>query len=725
MGSSAYEYCKLGEGSDAFRLVDLLPGDLSDDIHVRIFSANATEYKQPDRRFPLHHIKAQLPKDWTVRESAEGDYMFKCRNGGEWQLTPPDGLFEKYQYILVGADDDGDNSPGSRPDNSARYEALSYTWGLGPDTEVAFVQDSTSTRTLKIRSNLAVALRNLRDKQRSRILWIDAMCINQQDEAEKSTQVGRMGSFYRHACRVIVFLGLASNDSRVALSTLEHLGGQVAYTPVGTRTRSIEATDGKWFSRSTDLGYDDATWSAISELLRRDWFSRLWIVQEVRLACRRSTVQCGRDSISLFLFVRAIRCLKGKTWLPSVDVRSCVANATRLFTHNKVEFLSSLLILSCEQQCSDPRDKLLGILSLLPESFASKLSTSTAYALSPAELYKDMVLTHFRYIHRLELLQFCYQAGRRLNCPSWVPDLSSRLPVTLRCRPSQFASGCSQAVVSFGPPDLLFVLSVSCDVVSQVSRPLEVNSADAIQRINTWQPDNLMTAQYPTSISLLEAHAITLRMNKFQDRQRFVKGTKPTFDSWLATNRVSGLWGKLPRSLTKKKQASLAHAIQCCEGRMYIHTREGYIGLAPSDTQVGDVIVVFLGCDSPIVLRLGKGNQFTVVGECFVHGLHDANSLLGPLPKPWRIRNKLELGEHPRRRYYFFNSDTGEDTLDDPRLGSLGPWVRKEYRDRMDEAEIGEYFENSETGELMNSDPRLVPSALTQRGVKLKLFTLQ
>ena len=72
------------------------------------------------------------------------------------------------------------------------YEALSYTWGRPIFPELLHTHDGV----LKITENLALALRGLRFKNRIRYLWVDAVCINQNDATDKNRQVAMMDSVY-------------------------------------------------------------------------------------------------------------------------------------------------------------------------------------------------------------------------------------------------------------------------------------------------------------------------------------------------------------------------------------------------------------------------------------------------------------------------------------------------------------------------------------------------
>ncbi|KAK7999231.1 hypothetical protein PG991_014906 [Apiospora marii] len=89
-------------------------------------------------------------------------------------------------------------------ESTIEYEALSYTWGdQQPSRDI-----TCNGAMLRVTENVHLALRRLRsDQGQQRTLWIDALSINQQDEAEKTAQVSEMGLIYTRAKRVNVWLG--------------------------------------------------------------------------------------------------------------------------------------------------------------------------------------------------------------------------------------------------------------------------------------------------------------------------------------------------------------------------------------------------------------------------------------------------------------------------------------------------------------------------------------
>jgi len=129
---------------------------------------------------------------------------------------------------------------------------------------------------LQITNNLAVALRHLRLRKKSRTLWVDAICINQDDPVERSAEVLEMGSIYRNAQQVVIWLGPASHDSDLALQTLRRVGEAVDYMP---EKNTIGGQPGSWLETIQNddgaiISHADC-WFAIKDFLSREWFSRL------------------------------------------------------------------------------------------------------------------------------------------------------------------------------------------------------------------------------------------------------------------------------------------------------------------------------------------------------------------------------------------------------------------------------------------------------------------
>ena len=196
-----------------------------------------------------------------------------------------------------------------------KYEALSYTWGEERSPLPVIVKSHGSKRKfIEVRQNLATALTYLRHKSEARVLWIDALCINQEDMEERSSQVARMADIYRLAHRVVVWLGPESEVDRSseALSTLRSIGSQIE---VDWMTKEIRATNegaSSWVDTTIPLTLDQNSLNSLLMVISRPWFDRIWVQQEIALANEHAVLICGHDSITRRHFMNALFCFHSK-----------------------------------------------------------------------------------------------------------------------------------------------------------------------------------------------------------------------------------------------------------------------------------------------------------------------------------------------------------------------------------------------------------------------------
>jgi hypothetical protein len=95
---------------------------------------------------------------------------------------------------------------------------LSYVWGdIRDSANITF-----DGRTVSVTKSLETALRHLRYPDKSRTLWVDYVCINQEDIQERSQQVAKMGSIYEQATSVLIWLGLATLNSGVGMEIIRY-----------------------------------------------------------------------------------------------------------------------------------------------------------------------------------------------------------------------------------------------------------------------------------------------------------------------------------------------------------------------------------------------------------------------------------------------------------------------------------------------------------------------
>ena len=586
-----YQYSPLADPLRDIRLIELLPGEFEEEICIKIFHVPMCEAaKLADNRLALAQLREVLPEPWLVRATVEGRYIFENPHNlgrGSWQWACPAKNLSPSSYLYP-----GDGAEGFQP----RYEALSYTWGEVDDRGTIMVEAQQSTvgrsakgRQLRVGKNLIVALRHLRDPKTTRTLWVDALCINQKDKNEKPGQVRRMRDIYRFAYKVVAWLGLEADSSRHAIQTLKYIGGQVEYLEGGHLCPSPDAVEENWHDPGTELPYESQTWDAVYSLFCRGWFDRVWIIQEILLADSRALIQCGYDTIPFTIFRKAATCIKENHHASKLETRlrylAKITNPSVGLPFDRV------LRLPTQRRCKDPRDYIYGVLGLAPKKLAAKFRPN--YSNSVSQVYTEMTLLYSNHIQRLDILQRAYQYGRRLETPSWVPDLTARLPRKFPCS-GQFSAGFSRAHFTFEAPVTLSALGVQCTLVTAVSSKLSSEGEAASSTIRAWQPENMTTVSYPNNETLQRAHLMTLRKGRVRERWVGWKNIYPSFEDWERA-WLHFTWGDAVKGTDESPTtASVDHhirdAINLCIGHAYVRTDKGYVGTVPLDAQIGNYV---------------------------------------------------------------------------------------------------------------------------------------
>ena len=147
-------------------------------------------------------------------------------------------------------------------DGGIPYDALSYTWGDNKKTATIQINGMKA----RVTENLFLALERLRLADGDRILWIDAVCIDQGHDKEKGHQVQQMGDIYQTAERVIIWLGTGTEDSDVLMEFL------------GTLPLNAE---GYSASQLVPHGLQARYRELMKKLLDREWFKRICLWVEV------------------------------------------------------------------------------------------------------------------------------------------------------------------------------------------------------------------------------------------------------------------------------------------------------------------------------------------------------------------------------------------------------------------------------------------------------------
>lgn len=555
------------------------------------------------------------------------------------------------------------------------YEALSYAWGSTEDP-VDIEIGPNEKGTLAITQNLAVTLPYLRYADKVRTLWIDAICINQQDLGERSRQVKRMADIYSLADRVVVWLGPEKDNSAKVSHLMSDLSSEIKVdyeTRIVTPASSVSAVH--FSDDDSDLPYSSDDALGIDALIRRPWFSRLWIWQEIRLARNNPIVVCGTDTIPWASLRQAIFCLARKRWatihvplIPVVALQRRLSIILELCDSSPNCSIGSLIRDTATCKCSDPRDRIYAVQSLPHHGLDRGLKIEPDYTKDTAQVYQDFFLLHAG-AGSLEMLRFCeLKNDGPTEMPTWVPNWAE----TDAPKPlwnSGAACAKIEAVTRYQGDRVLRAAGV---VFATVSSVLEMT---VIKDYHEGFGQILRLAEQIRRLSgcCFECHSVidafcrTLCANLFRNRYHPPAASCPSFNDSREAVLEIVRDQKCPSVIAANRRLYFDIVWASCQKRSFIITDEGHIGIAPKATKPGDRVCALLGCEMPLVLRTTSNLHFQVVGECYVDGMMDGEAFLGPVPdnyQPLFFRPDVKGGA-----YAFMNQQTGNIHYNDPRIG--------------------------------------------------------
>jgi hypothetical protein len=284
-------------------------------------------------------------------------------------------------------------------DVKLEYEALSYTWGAQYPKQRAFCRNPPSA--LEVTQNCYSALRRLRNDS-VRQIWIDAICINQEDNDERGAQVRMMDRIYARASQVIVDLGEETPGCRLLFTELMEADKSKTQTGEYMRPRP-----------------SDRIIEELECLYRRPWFSRIWVVQEV-VANSNVTIMCGASQSSWSALLSCDYGFKN-TRVTVEDPPILRIKRRSLRGYRYLNGLWRILVDTRALFASDPRDRVFAVLSLLGSNLDIKdqlvdynQSTEAIFIKVGKLLLSNVglrLLTVLRYGHHREM-------------PTWIPDWS-------------------------------------------------------------------------------------------------------------------------------------------------------------------------------------------------------------------------------------------------------------------------------------------------------------
>jgi hypothetical protein len=536
------------------------------------------------------------------------------------------------------------------------YWAVSYTWGSSKTTHslVLSLPDSSERCHLSINSNCAAVLKLLAPN-RIRFVWIDAICINQQDNAEKEQQVPLMTKIYSGASQVVGYIG--DESARLTGNFLLRLLQYCTH----------EASKGTL--RFDSLGCPDE-WRALQTYYESEYWRRAWIIQEIVLSPSLIFVNpAGSFSWKHFCYV-ATQLTEGfvvfkrqENFWPSFEVQLVViAELAASVGHMKdvlarndrsqwptvAELLDSWDVMSA----TNPRDQVFAMLGLSSNAHEPALRPNYSEAVTVQEIYTNVAAFYLKRGSLRLLLKagLAYKDGEAMpNVPSWVADLS--VSVKRRRSGNWVADKDREAVCQlelFFSPDVkeLHLLASIVDGLAVTSGrvpksgfadPTLQNEARSKKTVDGYVSVYEKTKQmveecaqdpYQPRMSRAEAHWRTMLLDWFDSKSPAPASAgdalQHTMQQLRATAQASGRGysGGMRRRLRPKKGLkSMNPGIYHWLGYDFALSRRGYMAWVPPGSREGDILCFFSGCRVPFLVRPEDDNgTFILIGDAYVQG---------------------------------------------------------------------------------------------------------
>ncbi|KAJ4359635.1 uncharacterized protein N0V89_000190 [Didymosphaeria variabile] len=508
------------------------------------------------------------------------------------------------------------------------FEALSYTRGYNNAQNPI---DIDGDRFI-VHGNVYQALLELRKPKAYRTFWIDAICVDQQDEYEKKRQVRLMKSIYSKAERVVVWFPppRGTTDQIIGLIRELHLWGW--------ETAKSIIEDKEWHRLKA------ADWIALRDFLAHPWWSRVWTLQEVVLA-REIVLQLGTQ----------IEWMRG------------------LLRSGKELSLLDLLLHCWERKATDTRDCIYGLFALSSDIDAGVLDLEINYNAAVAEVLTGAVNEVLLKHGTLELFSNAGVGFPRTlkGLPSYVPDWSNiniaakplyylfdegRQTLTLQEKGVRLhSSGQLQVSVYF----LENVAEVSSEPLTGMKGAQDNEKCLAwlteVERMTKYGSVRTQGARDPYtpipplkgSMSVFEAFWRTLVANRsirwfqpppfvlhaylgYKNGLSKACGGRPVTTPFTNADEEALRYPVPPEDLAVLEKDWIDTMRITTYGRSFCLTNDGRIGLVPPGTKPGDHICLLEGGAVPYVMRPyiapnlpgpQKEPSFQLVGECYIHGV--------------------------------------------------------------------------------------------------------
>ncbi|KIX97171.1 uncharacterized protein Z520_07285 [Fonsecaea multimorphosa CBS 102226] len=569
-----------------------------------------------------------------------------------------DVLMCSLKFVCLTEDDDTNHN---EDDDTNQYEAVSYCWGeLHPRMRV-YIDNGY----VMAGRNIGFALVYLRRTDRTRRLWIDALCIDQLDLDEKASQIGQMSRIF----------GTARQQIASKWETIEEL----------------KKTKGIYWRYALSLDLPD--FQKILQFFCNQYFERIWVVQEVAKA-RFAILQCGQDTMPWDDLAMAFHVL-AKVYLPSgFPIHPNVAT-TRLLTQlaylGGIQGKLSFLLREFSVRIAEnPLDKIFALIGMLsPEDRARMPEIAPNYHVEVRNLYMDAAYYCILQDCNLDILSTCQAQNHRIaNLPSWTPDWSfnyrdpsptETIPmVNILRRFCHFRASDEAPCNAIRVGSSLALTGYVIDELEFLAEPLTIAQQRKFNHANTTMQVYNEHYEYRVMWLCLLERAVQARLEAGW-RRLFDKHKRPSWLSasvpeeayWLTITALDSrrLWETQRIRLDEDhvKRAYAVHKMLTTPTRLFVclhmgltivalweylltammtilrnigwtklssrdlplHTHGRRMGWTkkrrfanlPEDACLGDVVALVAGAKVPLILRPRGSDMFEIVGDAYVYGI--------------------------------------------------------------------------------------------------------
>ena len=513
-------------------------------------------------------------------------------------------------------------------------------------------------------------------------IWIDQICINQADTSERSSQVRLMKKIYSQAIRTLIWLGPELGSSSTAWEFVDHIYN-VFRTQNPDIATSSDIPPGIYSNDShTSLGlpeWNDVRWTYLRDLVGLDWFSRIWVIQEVVLSPKDPIILHGKVSYRWHRLAWVAAWMRRSGYTRLADIPQNLLNVdtiSNLRHPNRRWPLDALLSYTQNKfHATDQRDKIYGLLGLAAESQEpSQLPDPLRpdYESDVREVYLRVARFLTEKSGSLSLWSRAYGARRsslHLKLPSWCPDWSDLSVSNSELEKSlswvHFQDTTRPAYLGFPEHYLASAgLKLKHHKVADNSKfRLSGMVVDRVIRVAPFNADNSSRQKFDEifesqlirvleeAMTLLKEKEITSWANSFVKTtsaehynlggrtwdQCFKDGLSFLYDfllrnealmslflSQCGNERASDLLFTQSRGGIPEKYAALARNF--CFGRSFIITSRGKMGIGPLNTLANDTVSIIPGGNVPYILRR-QGSGWKFVGESYIAALINGDAI--------------------------------------------------------------------------------------------------